>query len=172
MRNILTQPLTIGISIILLSLFPSLNVQAQKGANKIELKVYSQNEKKQSCPEKIIVTEIPHPYQEGSFATDGSVNLSEYANNISVSANNSFSTTWVGTLKPKYAKCFASAGITKINGEKYTENTNYLRLHFVKGKVYFMLDLAGASDPNEYPLIVLKQGMKKGNPLWTWGGTD
>jgi len=172
MRNIPTQSLTIGISIILLSLFPSFNVQAQKGANKIELKVYSENDQKQSCPEKVIVTEIPRPYREGSFATDGSVNLSEYANNISITANNSFSTTWVGTLKPKYAKCFASAGITKIDGEKYTGNINYLRLHFVKGKVYFILDLAGGFDPNDYPLIVLKQGMKIGNPVWTWGGTD
>lgn len=172
MRNILTQSLTIGISITFLSLFPSFNVQAQKGVNKIELKVYSENEQKQSCPEKVIATETPQPYREGGFATDGFVNLSEYANNISISANNSFSTTWVGTLKPKYAKCFASAGITKIDGEKYTGNTNYLSLHFVKGKVYFILDLAGGSDPNEYPLIVLKQGIKKGNPVWTWGGTD
>ena len=62
--------------------------------------------------------------------------------------------------------------ITKINGEKYTGNINHLRLHFVKGKVYFMLDLAGGFDPNNYPLIVLKQGMKIGNPVWTWGGTD
>ncbi|MBD2693234.1 hypothetical protein [Anabaena catenula] len=172
MRNVPTQSLTIGTSILLLSLFPSFNVQAQKGANKIELKVYSENEQKHSCPQKVIATETPQPYREGGFATDGFVNLSEYANNISISANNSFSTTWVGTLKPKYAKCFASAGITKIDGEKYTGNTNYLRLHFVKGKVYFILDLAGGSDPNEYPLIVLKQGIKKGNPVWTWGGTD
>jgi hypothetical protein len=172
MRNISTQSLTIGISIILLSLFSSFNVQAQKGANKIELKVYSENEQKQNCPEKVIVTEIPRPYQEGGFATDGSVNLSEYANNISITAKNSFSTTWVGKLKPKYAKCSAAAGITKIDGEQYAGNTNYLRLHFVKGKVYFMLDLAGGSDPNNYPLIVLKQGMKNGNPIWTWGGTD
>jgi hypothetical protein len=79
MYKLFTQRLTIGISIIFLSLFPSLNVQAQKGGNKIELKIYSENEQKQSCPDKIIVTEIPRPDQEGSFATDGSVNLSEYA---------------------------------------------------------------------------------------------
>jgi hypothetical protein len=35
-----------------------------------------------------------------------------------------------------------------------------------------MLDLAGGFDPNNYPLIVLKQGIKIGNPTWTWGGTD
>ena len=172
MPNIPFQSLTIGISIILLSLLPSSSVQAQNAATKIELKVYSQNEQKQSCPDKVIVTETAQPYREGGFATDGYVNLSEYANNISVTANNSFSTTWVGTLKPKYAKCFASAGITKINGEKYTGTTNHLRLHFVKGKVYFILDLAGGFDANNYPLIVVKQGMKKGNPVWTWGGTD
>ncbi|MEA5554780.1 hypothetical protein VB713_28045 [Anabaena cylindrica UHCC 0172] len=172
MPNIPSQSLTIGISIFLLSLFPSLNAQAQNEVNKIELKVYSENDQKQSCPEKVIVTEIPRPYQEGGFATDGSVNLSEYANNISITAKNSFSTTWVGTLKPKYSKCSAAAGITKINGEKYTDNTNYLRLHFVKGKVYFMLDLAGGYDANDYPLVVVKQGIKNGNPVWTWGGTD
>ena len=160
MRNIPLNNLTMGISIILLYLFSSFSVQAQKGGNKIELKVYSENVQKKSCPDKVIVTEIPQPYREASFATDGSVNLSEYANNISISTSNSFSTTWVGTLKPKYAQCFASAG-----------NSRY-RLHFVKGKVYFMLDLAGGFDPNNYPLMVIKQGMKIGNPVWTWGGTD
>ncbi|MBD2525858.1 hypothetical protein [Nostoc sp. FACHB-133] len=45
-------------------------------------------------------------------------------------------------------------------------------MHFVKGKVYFMLDLAGGSDPNNYPLIVLNNSFKNGNPAWTWGGSD
>jgi hypothetical protein len=172
MPKITIQPLSIAISIIFLSLFPTLKVEAETVTNEIELKVYSQNDQKQSCPATIIVTEIPRPYQEGSFATDGSVNLSKYATNIAISANNSFSTTWVGTLKPKYAKCFASAGITKIGGEKYTGNINHLRLHFVKGKIYFMLDLAGGYDANDYPLVVVKQGIKQGNPFWTWAGTD
>jgi hypothetical protein len=172
MNNIASKSLIMGTSIFLLSLFSCLNVQAQKTKNTIELKVYSQNERKQNCPDKVIVTEIPRPYQEGGFASDGSVNLSEFANNITISNRNSFSTTWVGTLKPKYSKCLASAGISKVDGQEYTGNTNYLRLHFWQGKVYFMLDLAGGFDPNQYPLIVLKQGIKKGNPVWTWGGTD
>ncbi len=164
--------LIIGISIGLLPLLSNWRVLAQNQSQNIELKVYSENEQKQSCPDKVIVIEKPHPYQEGSFSTDGSVNLSAYASNISVQASNSFSVTWVGTLKPRYAKCFASAGMTKVDGEAYSEHLNYLRMHFVKGKVYFILDLAGGSDPNNYPLVVLNNSFKNGNPAWTWGGSD
>ncbi|MEH2423123.1 MAG: hypothetical protein V7K48_20085 [Nostoc sp.] len=166
------RPLILGISIALLPLLSNWRIQAQNNSQNIELKVYSENEQKQSCPDKVIVTEKPHPYQEGSFATDGSVNLSAYASSISVKASNSFSVTWVGTLKPKYAKCFASAGMTKVDGQDYSEHVNYLRMHFVKGKVYLILDLAGSFDPNDYPLVVLKNSLKNGNPTWTWGGTD
>jgi len=149
-----------------------LSAYAQKGQQTIELKVHSENENKKTCPDYIIVTEQPHPYQEGSFATDGSVDLSAIASNISVAQSNSFSVTWVGTLKPKYAKCLASAGITKVNGQEYSGHTNYLRMHFVKGKVYLILDLAGGYDPNDYPLVVLKKNVKNDKPTWTWGGTD
>ncbi|MEH2251838.1 hypothetical protein [Nostoc sp.] len=166
------RPLILGISIALLPLLSNWRIQAQNNSQNIELKVYSENEQKQSCPDKVIVTEKPHPYQEGSFATDGSVNLSAYASSISVKASNSFSVTWVGTLKPKYAKCFASAGMTKVDGQDYSGQVNYLRMHFVKGKVYLILDLAGSFDPNDYPLVVLKNSLKNGNPAWTWGGTD
>lgn len=65
--------LIIGISIGLLPLLSNWRVLAQNQSQNIELKVYSENEQKQSCPDKVIVTERPHPYQEGSFATDGSV---------------------------------------------------------------------------------------------------
>jgi hypothetical protein len=164
--------LILGTTIGLLPLLSNWCVQAQNKSQNIELKVYSENEQKQSCPDKVIVTEKAHPYQEGSFSTDGSVNLSAYASNISVQASNNFSVTWVGTLKPKYAKCFASAGMTKVDGEDYSGKINYLRMHFVKGKVYFILDLAGGSDPNDYPLVVLKNSFKNGNPAWTWGGSD
>lgn len=172
MKRILSRHLIIiGVCIVSLSASLGLSAQAQ-GLQTIELKVHSENQQKTSCPDNIVVTEQPHPYQEGSFATDGSVNLSAIATNISVSASNSFSVTWVGTLKPKYAKCLASAGITKVDGKDYSGHSNYLRMHFVKGKVYFILDLAGTSDPNDYPLIVLKNSIKNGNPSWTWGGTD
>ena len=164
--------LILGASIVLLPLLSNLSVPAQNQSQKIGLKVYSQNEQKQSCPEKVIVTEQSRPYQEGSFTKDGSVNLSAYASNILVLSSNEFSVTWVGKLKPRYAKCLASASMTKVDGEDYSENLNYLRMHFVKGKVYFILDLAGGSDPNDYSLVVVNKSLKNGNPTWSWGGTD
>ncbi|PAX59944.1 hypothetical protein CK510_04405 [Brunnivagina elsteri CCALA 953] len=145
-----------------------LRVQAET----IDLKINSENEQKNDCPNKFSITEKAQPYREGGFAVDGTANLGLIATNISMTASNSFSATWTGTLKPKFAKCLASAGMTTVDGKKYEGNTNYLRIHFVKGKVYLMLDLAGASDPNNYPLIVLKKGAKNGNLTWTWGGTD
>lgn len=160
----------IYVNITLLSLLSISIAQAQERSQNIELKVYSDNQ--QNCPNKVLVTEKPRPYQEGSFTTDGSVNLSAYASNILLQNKNSFSATWVGTLKPKYTKCLASAGITKVNGQKYSEQINHLRMHFVKGKVYFILDLAGGSDPNGYPLFVLKNSVQNGNPIWAWGGSD
>ena len=160
--------LILGLAINLLSLFSDLTAQAQN----IELKVYSENDNKQSCPSKVIATEVAQPYREGSFATDGTANLSAIATRLAIVASDSFSVTWVGTLKPNYAKCLASAGITKLGSEDYSGHSNYVRVHFSKGKVYLILDLAGEYDPNDYPLVVLKQGIKNGNPTWTWGGTD
>jgi hypothetical protein len=169
---IMFRPLIISISIVLFPLLSNLYAFAQNNTQKIELKVYSQNEQKRDCPDKVLVTEKPQPYREGSFSTDGSVNLSVYANNVSVLSSNEFSVTWVGQLKPRYAKCLASAGMTKVDGQNYSGNINYLRMHFVKGKVYFILDLAGGFDANNYPLVVLKRGVKNSNPTWTWGGSD
>lgn len=148
------------------------NALVQNESSEIELKVYSQNEQKQSCPDKVFVTEQSRPYQEGSFATDGSVNLSAYASDISILTENNFSATWVGKLKPQYVKCLASAGMTKVDGQDYSGNINYLRMHFFQGRVYFILDLAGGFDPNAYPLVVLENSLKNGNPAWTWGGSD
>ena len=166
------KPLILGASIVLLPLLTNLSALGQNQPQKIELKVYSQNEQKQSCPDKVVVTEQSAPYQEGSFTTNGSVNLSAYASNISILSSNDFSVTWVGKLQPKYAKCSASAGMTKVDGKDYSDKLNYLRMHFVQGKVYFILDLAGGSDPNNYPLVVVKKSVKNGNPAWSWGGSD
>jgi hypothetical protein len=163
--------LILGTVMSLMTLVPSLSAQAQTKAQNIELKVYTENQDKKSCPNKFTAKEQAQPYREGGFATDGSANLSAIATNISITASNNYSVTWVGTLKPNYAKCLASAGISAVDGTKYEGNSR-LRMHFVKGKVYFMLDLAGESDPNNYPLIVLKKGLKNGNPIWTWGGSD
>ncbi|WP_414754977.1 hypothetical protein [Anabaena sp. CCY 9910] len=172
MNMISCQLLILCAGIALVPMLSSLSTSAQNPSQNIELKVYSENEQKQSCPDKVLVTEKPRPYQEGSFTTDGSVNLSNYASNISVLTSNNFSVTWVGKLKPRYAKCSASAGMSKVDGQDYSGSINYLRMHFVKGKIYFILDLAGGFDPNNYPLVVLKNSLKNGNPAWSWGGSD
>lgn len=165
------QHIILGTVMSLMTLAASLSAQAQTKAQKIELKLYTENQDKKSCPDKFIAKEQAQPYREGGFATDGSANLSAIATNISITASNNFSVTWVGTLKPNYAKCLASAGVSAVDGEK-NEGNSRLRMHFVKGKVYLMLDLAGEPDPNDYPLVVLKKGVKNGNATWTWGGTD
>jgi hypothetical protein len=170
MNKTVLQTLTLTIGFLPL-LFNSI-ATAQTKPRQIELKVYSQNDRKQSCPSKVIVTEKPQPYREGGFATDGTVNLTALATKISRLRNNDFSVTWAGKLKPQYAKCSGSAGITKVDGANYDGTTNYLRMHFVKGQVYFSLDLAGGFDANGYPLVVVKNSLKNGNPTWTWGGTD
>lgn len=150
----------LGASIILLPLLSNLSAQAQIKTETTDLKVYREDQQQQSCPNKVRIIETPQPYREGGFATDGFANLNAIASNLAISASDNFSTTWVGTLKPNYIKCLGSAG------------SDEFKIHFVKGKIYFTLDLAGKYDPNEYPLVVLKKGIKNGNPTWTWGGTD
>ncbi len=151
----------VGASIILLSLLSNLSAQAQTVTKTTDLKVYRLDQQQQNCPDKVRVMETPRPYREGSFATDGlTANFNAITSNLTVSASDDFSVTWVGTLKPKYAKCLASAGSDRF------------KAHFVKGKIYFTLDLAGEYDPNNYPLVVLKKGVNNGNPKWTWGGSD
>ena len=162
--------LSTGLIAALSSILVSTISIAQTKSQSIELKVYA--EPGNNCPAKILVKEKAQPYREGGFATDGSVNLSGLATNISMISKDNFSTTWVGRLKPKYAKCLASAGMTTIDGDKYTDTLNYLRARFVKGKIYFSIDLSGGFDPNSYPLIVIKSGLTQGNPTWMRGGTD
>jgi len=71
-------------------------------------------------------------------------------------------------LCPMHSICWNIQG----RWQRFEGHTNYLRMHFVKGKVDLMLDLAGEFDPNDYPLVVLKKSLKNGNPVWTFGGTD
>jgi hypothetical protein len=82
-----------------------------------------------------------------------------------------FSVTWVGTLKPQFKNCQAAAGMTTLDGQPFSKHS-YLRLHFLKGKVYFILDMTGLRDANDYTTVILKKDIVKGNPRWTWGGTD
>jgi hypothetical protein len=159
--------LSMGLGVGLLSLSPRAAM-----ANTIELKPFplldTQNLR---CPDKIVAYQTAKPYQEGSFTWDGTVLLGAIATQISVAKVDPFSVTWVGTLKPPYQKCRASAGVSQVDGQPSSEQS-YLRMQFLGGKVYFILDMTGMRDANGYTTTILRKEIVKGNPHWQWGGTD
>ena len=123
------------------------------------------------CPETVTVAEQPQPYREGGYTIDGSANLSQLTDRFSIAATDDFSVTWVGTLKPAFRQCKATARIVKSDNEAYLSHS-YLRLRFMGGKVYLILDMTGMSDANQLTTVILRKGVRNGNPFWSWGGTD
>jgi len=122
------------------------------------------------CPEKVLAYQTAKPYQEGSFAWDGMVALGAIATQVSLFKVDPFSVTWVGTLKSPFQNCRATAGIFKVDGQPSEQS--YLRMQFLKGKVYFILDMTGLSDANSLTTAILRHDVVQGNPRWGWGGTD
>jgi hypothetical protein len=122
------------------------------------------------CPEKVLAYQTARPYQEGSYAWDGMVSLGVIAAQVSVFKVDPFSVTWVGTLKPPFQNCRATAGIVKLDGQ--SSEQSYLRMQFLNGKVYFILDMTGLSDANSLTPAILRHEVLQGNPRWRWGGTD
>ena len=123
------------------------------------------------CPENLVVYETPRPYSPGGFATDGMIQLREIATDIRISQADQFSVTWIGTLKPTYANCEATAGFTLFDGEAY-EGSSYVRVQISDGTARAILDMTGIADANGFTSVIIFQGMREGNPRWTWGGTD
>lgn len=123
------------------------------------------------CPQTLIAYETLQPYAPGGYSTQGMIQLSTIATNISATQRNDFSATWTGTLKPEYRNCKASAGIFKIDGADFTGHS-YLRLQMLNGQVTAILDMTGMRDANNYTTVIIDQTMRSGNPRWTWGGTD
>lgn len=141
-------------------------------ATTIELKPYAVGDPRgMSCPAKVMAYQTAQPYREGGYAWDGMVNLQAIATPLSLSQTDLFSATWVGTLKPPYQNCRAAAGMAVVDGKPYTGHS-YLRMRFVNGKVYFMLDMTGMQDANNLTPAILQKTIVKNNPRWTWGGTD
>jgi hypothetical protein len=124
-----------------------------------------------TCPKKVMAYETPKPYREGSFETDGMIDLSAISTQVTLGPVDPFSVTWVGTLKPQFKNCQAGAGMTTVDGEIFSGHS-YLRMRFLSGKVYFILDMTGLQDANNFTTVILKKNIVKGNPRWTWGGTD
>ncbi len=123
------------------------------------------------CPAKVVVTETPQPYREGGYTIDGTANLSAIANGFTISSSDDFSVTWVGRLKPQYSRCKATARIVKSDNEDFSGHS-YLRMRFVSGKAYLILDMTGMSDVNSLTTAILKKSVRNDKPVWSWGGTD
>jgi hypothetical protein len=140
----------------------------------IEFRVFPALERsapRNACPTTITVTEQPRPYREGGYTIDGIANLKYLASNFAIASSDDFSVTWVGQLNPQYRQCKATAGMVKARGDAYS-GPSYLRLRFVQGKVYLILDMTGMSDANEYTTVIIRKALQNGNPTWAWGGTD
>lgn len=159
----------LGISIAA-SLLSSLPAQA---AN-LELQVFKAIDTQDPsvrCPTNVVVTETPRPYREGSYAIDGKANLNTIANGFTIANSDDFSVTWVAKLKPQYRQCKATARIVKSGNEPFSAHS-YLRMRFVGGNAYLILDMTGMSDANGLTSAILKKSVQRGNPVWSWGGTD
>jgi hypothetical protein len=160
----------LGVGMSVLSVLPAVSA----GAANIEMQVLTAIEAQNSggrCPDKVIVTETPRPYREGGYTIDGSANLGAIVENFTIANTDDFSVTWVAKLKPQYSKCKATAGMAKVGGETY-QGHSYLRLRFVGGKAYLILDMTGMTDANQLTTAILKKSVRNGNPIWSWGGTD
>ncbi|MGB3786910.1 MAG: hypothetical protein WA949_02795 [Phormidesmis sp.] len=123
------------------------------------------------CPATLRAYETPDPYRAGGFSTQGMIQLSAIATDINVSQTDSFSTAWVGTLKPQYQNCTASAGMFMVDGERYP-GQSYIRVQLIDGKAKVILDMTGIADANRLTSVVLTHTLRDGDPRWTWGGTD
>jgi hypothetical protein len=156
--------------VLLSTAFP---VQAQKKAPEpvtIEMQFYQSGDSGK-CPEKAMLVEQGQPYREGSYLVDGSADLSSIATGWKLMTADDFSATWVGTLRSTFAKCKATAGMTKQGKENFNGHS-YLRMRLVGGKAYLILDMTGKRDPNGFTTVILKKETRNGKPIWTWGGTD
>lgn len=141
-------------------------------ASTIEFQLHAADDPRvMSCPEKAIAYQTPKPYREGGYQTDGMVNLQAIATQVSIAQVDPFSVTWMGTLKPQFQNCRATAGMSSVDGQRYNEHS-YLRMQLLDGKAYFILDMTGLQDANALTPVILYKGMHQANPRWTWGGTD
>jgi hypothetical protein len=148
--------------------------QSVPESSAVELRVFpalEQDIHAATCPKTVTLTEQGRPYTEGGYITDGSAQLKSLASNFAIAASDEFSVTWVGQLAPRYRQCKATASIVKRHGYAYT-GQSYLRLRFVRGKLYLILDMTGMRDANDYTMQITKKAVQNGNPIWSTSGSD
>lgn len=122
------------------------------------------------CPERIVVTEQTSVY-EGGFVVNGKADLSQYAGPFAITAADRFSVVWTAQLKPAYRQCIAAGGMVKVAGEPYSSHS-YLRIKLDKGRLNLYVDMIGVGDLNSYASSVVDKGVGRGNPTWSWSGSD
>ena len=136
-------------------------------AEQLRLEVYPSSDAPDSrCPEQVPITEESKAHS-GGFSVNGRADLTSFAGPFSVVSKDTFSVTWAAKLKPQYSRCKATAGLNDDN-----RCLSYLRMRFIDGKVLVILDMTGLRDANRFTPTILSQGVKNGNPVWQWGGTD
>jgi hypothetical protein len=141
--------------------------------NRLTLSVYPLNTRDNSpiCPTELSLTQVSRPYYEGGYTIDGSASLGWFARSFKIEAGDQFSVTWVAKLQNKYQNCQASASISKVNDENF-QGHSYLRMRFINGNAYLILDMTGIRDANGLTPVIIKKDVKNGNPIWSWAGTD
>lgn len=160
------KPLLLGCSTILIAL----PVKAEP----VELQVFkalTASDDSVRCPDKVTVTQTSQPYREGGYTIDGSARLGWLAEGFTIAAQDDFSVTWVAKLKAPYSRCRATGGMITSGGKVY-RGPSYLRLRFLNGKVYLILDMTGQRDANDYTSVITRKGVRDGNPVWSWSGSD
>jgi hypothetical protein len=160
-----------GLGLLATSLFSS-SVLAETPKPRTEtLRVYPIVDVAQSqCPKEVKVTIQPSPYREGGFDSTGKAELTAIADTVQFETSDRFSVTWRARLKPQYRSCIGTAGL--FTTQDTIVSPSLLRMRFINGNAYFMVDTTGLSDANGYTLSILRQNIEAGNPVWRWGGTD
>ncbi len=158
---------------LLANLMPMFIGGASANPTTLTLTVYPLDGKGQFpiCPTELRITESLRPYYEGGYTRDGAADLSWVARAFKVESKDEFSVIWSAQLQPKYRNCRGSASMTQLNGESYM-GLSYLRMRFVNGTAYLILDMTGNRDINGLTTVITKHGIKNGQPFWSWSGTD
>jgi hypothetical protein len=163
--------LVCGLGLLSTSLFSS-SVLAQSPMRTETLQVYPMvNVAQSKCPKEVKVTIQPGPYREGGSESKGKAQLTAISETVQFEASDRFSTTWRARLKPQYRSCIGTAGLLTTQS-KLVSPSSLMRMRFIDGNAYFVVDTTGLSDVNGYTLSILRQNIEAGNPIWSWGGTD
>jgi hypothetical protein len=136
-------------------------------AEQVELSVLRDAGK---CPQKVIVTETVQ-VQPGSYSYNGRANFSAFAKPFRISSSDKHSVTWSARLKPSFRSCIATGKVVR-EGNKTKNLHNHLRIRFIQGRVFLILDMTGNRDINGFTTGIIKKSIVGGNPHWSWGGSD